>query len=135
MQNLLVVAMLHGEGDLREPVEELVLGHVVLAALPVDSLKALLDLALEVTIVSVVHHDAQLALLGLVHFAETHDVGVVEDFEDFGLVQRLPSLFLAHLCDVDLLDDSEAVVGEALDEVGCAKGANSKRAHFLVSLK
>ena len=86
MQDFLVVAMLDSQRDLSEPVEKFIFRHVVLPALPISSLESLLDLALEVSIVCIVHHDTQLALLRLVDFAELHDIGMVEDFENFGLV-------------------------------------------------
>jgi hypothetical protein len=110
MQNLFVVAMLNGEGDLGEPVQKLILGHIVLAALAVDCLEALLNFALKITIICVVHYDAQLALFGFVDFPETHDIGVVKHLQNLGLVQGLTSLFLAHLCDVNLLNHSKRVV-------------------------
>jgi len=79
MQDLLVMAMFDCESDLSEPIQELVFSHVILTALPVDSLEPLLDFLLQVTIVCVVHHNAELALLGLVNFAETSDIGMVEN--------------------------------------------------------
>ena len=135
MQNFLIMAVLHGEANLREPVQKLILSKVILPALSIDCLKALLDLALEVAIVSIIHHDAQLSLLCLVDFAETHDVGVVEYLQNFGLVQSLPPLLFAHLRNVDLLDDAEGVVRLALDFVGRAKRAHTKGANFLVLFK
>jgi len=46
MQDLLVVAMLDGEGDLCEPVEKLILSHVVFASLPICRLEPLFNLHL-----------------------------------------------------------------------------------------
>ena len=135
MQDLLVVTVLHGECDLGEPVEELILSHVVFPTLAIDSLEALLDFALQVTIVGIVHHNAQLALFGLVHLTETHNVGMVQHLQNFGLVKGLAAFLFAHLCDVDLLDDSVGVVRKTLHQVGSSKGANTESADLLVGLE
>lgn len=125
MQDLLVVAMLNSEGDLSEPIKEHILGHVVLAALPIGRLESLLDLHLQITIVCIVHHDTELAFLGLVYLTEAGNVYVVEDLQDFCLVQRLTALFLAHLCNVNLLDHRQCVVRKALHEIGSSKGTGT----------
>ena len=86
VQDFLIVAVLHGQCDLGEPVEELIFRKVVLASLTINSLKALLDLALHVTVVGVVHDNAELAFLGLVDFAETHDIWVIKHLKNLCLV-------------------------------------------------
>ena len=46
MQNFLVMAVLHGEANLREPIQELILCKVILPAISINCLVALLDFAL-----------------------------------------------------------------------------------------
>ena len=135
MQDFLVMAVLDRQRDLSEPIEEFIFSHVVFLAIPVCLLEALLDLALQVAVVGVVHHDAQLALLGLVDFAELDDVRVVEHLEDLCLVQRFTALFLAHLRDIDLFDHSERVVRHALHHVRGSEGTHAERADLLVRLE
>ena len=118
MQDFLIMAVLHGQCDLGEPVEELIFREVVLASLTINSLKALLDLALHVTVVGVVHDNAELAFLGLVDFAETHDIWVIKHLKNLCLVQSFTALLLAHLADIDLLNDGQIVIGQALDQIG-----------------
>ena len=86
MQDFLVVAMLNSQSDLREPVEKFIFSHVVLLSLTVDRLEALLNLSLQVTIVGVIHHNTELALLGLIDFAELYDVWMAKDLKNLRLV-------------------------------------------------
>ena len=106
MQNLAVVAVLERQADLREPVQDLilrevVLGHLRLALVP--SLK-FLDLQRHVAAISVVHHDAELALLRLVHLLEADDVRVVEHLKNLCFSECRLLVILAHLLDVNLFD-------------------------------
>ena len=110
MQNFLVMTVLHGEANLREPVQKLILSKVILPAISIDSLKALFDLSLKVAIVGIIHDDAQLSLLCLVDFAETYDVRMVKHFQDFRFVQSLSPLLFAHLSNINLLDNAEGIV-------------------------
>ena len=55
--------------------------------------------------VSIVHHDAKLSLLRFVHLLEPNYVRVVEDLQDLGLAECLLLFLLAHLLNVDLLDN------------------------------
>eukprot|EP00354_Favella_ehrenbergii_P006050 CAMPEP_0170477332 /NCGR_PEP_ID=MMETSP0123-20130129/18633_1 /TAXON_ID=182087 /ORGANISM="Favella ehrenbergii, Strain Fehren 1" /LENGTH=73 /DNA_ID=CAMNT_0010749037 /DNA_START=3291 /DNA_END=3512 /DNA_ORIENTATION=+ len=73
MDHLPVVDVLHAEADLSKPIKDLLLGEWP-PTLVLDSL-------LQITAIAVVHDDAQLAFLGLEHFNECHDVGVVEGLE------------------------------------------------------
>ena len=124
-----------GKGDLSEPVKELILSHVVFAALSISRLEPLLNFLLKVTIICVVHHDTELSLLGLVHLTEAGDVHVVEDLQDFCLVKSLATLFFTHLRNIDLLNDSELIVGQALDKISSSEGTGTEGADFLVRLE
>ena len=135
MQDLLVVTVLDGERDLSEPVEKLILRHVVLATLPVSGLEPLLNLLLQVSIIGIVHNDAKLALLRLVNFAEAGNVNMVEDLQDFRLVQCLATLLFAHLRDINLLDNRQLVVAEALHKISSSKGTSAECADLLIRLK
>ena len=129
------MTVLERECNLSEPVEQFILSKVVLAALSIRCLEPLLDLALQVTIVSVVHDDTKLSFFGFVHFTELGDVRMVKDFQDLCFVESFSSLFLTHLSDVDLLDHRKRVVRQALHEVSCAEGAHTEGAHLLVSFE
>ena len=95
MQNFPIVNMLQREANLGKPIEDMILAPILqLASIFLLDLVLFLDLALEVTAIGVVHDDTQLALLGLVDLLESDDVGMLEDFENFGLSKGLSSLIL-----------------------------------------
>ena len=77
----------------------------------------------QVAPISEIHDNAQVALLGLVDFAESDDVGVLEDFEDLRFFEGLCFLLLAHTGDVYLLDDAVGLVRLALNEEGLAESS------------
>jgi len=95
VQHFAVVDVFHGETDLHEVVQYLVF-------LEVFSAFAACYLLCEVAPVSLVHDNAQFALLGFVHLAKQYNVGVVQLFQDFGFHQGVFPLLLRHLCDVHL---------------------------------
>jgi len=78
--------MFHGERNLGEPIEQFVFGEVVHASRAIFLFESLLDFGLQIAAIRVVHNNAQLSFLGLVHFSETHDVRVVQHFENLGFV-------------------------------------------------
>lgn len=100
VQDLTIMYMLDRKTYLSEPLQDFVLRQVFLL---------LLEVVLQIAPVCVVHDNAELASLGLVDFAETNDVGVVEGFHDFCFVEGLLFLFFWHLGDVDLLDDGKSL--------------------------
>ena len=111
MEDLLVVHVFDGETDLSEPIKYLVFGKVVQFTLRVASELILrFYFALKVATVAVVHDDAQLALFGFVNLTEARNVGVVQHFENFGFLESLFPFFLAHLTDVNLLNDGHLLV-------------------------
>jgi len=127
VQNFAVVHVLHAEADLREPVEELALGEVA-PALVLDSLG-------QVAAVRVVHHDAEVALFGLVRFAEPHNTGVVANLQNLRLFQSLESLTLRHFFDHDLFNDRKLFVTLTLDEERFTKSALAEQLDFVVDLE
>ena len=58
-----------------------------------------------ITSIGVIHHYAELTFLSFIYFAESTNVGMVQNFQYLRLVQGLASFFFTHLGDVDLLDD------------------------------
>ena len=80
---------------LSKPIQQLTLSEV-LSSLPLNHL-------LEIATIGVVHDDAEFAFFGFIHFSEANDVGMIEYFEDFGLLQCVSFLFFAHACYVYLL--------------------------------
>jgi hypothetical protein len=60
--------------------------------------------------VCVVHNDAELASLGFVNLFEADDVGVVQDLQDLGFSEGFSLLILAHLGNINLLDDSIGLI-------------------------
>ena len=135
VQYLSIVNVLQRQADLREPVQHVILAPILqLSARPLFLLVLLLDAALQVAAVGVVHNDAQLPLLGLVHFPEADDVRVLQHFQDLRLPQRLPPLILIHILDINLLDYCVLLVGLALHEIRRTEGANAQCLDFLVRL-
>ena len=78
MQNFFVVYVFHGEADLCEKIQQLVLRPVLRLTRGVLCLCTLLNLRLKVPAICVVHYDAEFALFCLVHFSETHDIRMVQ---------------------------------------------------------
>ena len=134
MQDFAIVAVLQSEADLCEVVQDLILSEVLEHASLLLVLVLILDLRLHIAIVSIVHHDAQLALLCLVDLAETNDIGVAEDLQDFCLTQSLFALVIRHLLDINLLDDGVSPVGLALNKVCRAERARAQSRHLLIRL-
>ena len=127
MQNLSVVHMLEPQAYLSEPVEDLRLGK--------EPAALLLDHFLEIATVRVVHHDAQLALFSLIDLAETNNIGMIKDLQDLSLLQGVLPLILAHLANVDLLDDGELLGALALHQEGLTEGSLTEQLNFLVDLE
>ena len=127
MQNLSVVHMLEPQADLSEPIKDLRLGE--------EPPALLLDHFLEISSVRVVHNDAQLALLSLIDLAETNNIGMIENLQDFSLLQSVLPLILAHLSNVDLLDDGELLGTLALHQERFTEGSLTEQLDLLVDLE
>ncbi len=90
------MAMLQRQANLSEPVEYLIFREVLELACARLVLVLVLDLGLKVAIVCVIHDNAQLAFLRFVNFAESNDVRVVENFENFSFTQSFLALVITH---------------------------------------
>jgi len=79
MQDLSIVTVLESETNLREPVKNLVFCVVFPRGgwLPLVFRLHFLDLASHVSSISMVHHNAKLPLLCLIHFFKSDDVRVI----------------------------------------------------------
>ena len=132
MKDFPIMAMLQRQANLSEPVEYLIFREVLELACARLVLVLVLDLCLKVTIVCVIHDYAQLAFLRFVNFAESYDVWVVENFENFSLTQSFLALIITHRLNIDLLDDCVLSVGLALHEVGGSEGACAESRDLLV---
>lgn len=81
---------------MREPVQDL--------AFREEMALLALDLLLQVSPFPVLHHDAELLLLGLVDLTALHDVRVITNFEDLHFPQKQADLRLVEEFHVYLLD-------------------------------
>ena len=77
VQNLSVMHMLHAQTNLSKPIQNLGLRKVS-PFLVLDSLG-------QITTIGIVHHDAEVTFFGFVGFAESHNVGMIEDLENLCL--------------------------------------------------
>lgn len=127
MQNLSVVHMLEPQADLSEPVKDLRLGK--------EPTALLLDHFLEIPSIRIVHNDAQLALFSFIDLAETNNIGMIQDLQDLSLLESVLALILAHLPDVDLLNDGELLGTLALHQEGLTEGSLTKQLDLLVDLE
>jgi hypothetical protein len=118
VQDFLVVGVLQRETNLRDPGKDLIFAKVHRPALSILDLRLVPDFGLEVAVVAVVHHDAQLALFGFVHLAEPRYVRVVQHFQYFGFPESFFPLFLCHFANVDLLYYRVGLVRLALNQEG-----------------
>ena len=107
------MAVLEGEANLREVVEDLVLRERRIL------LSALLNLVSELAVISELHHDVQVPLFVLEDVLETDDVRVVKNFENTSFISRASALFVSHVLQVHLLNHPE-FVAVASDEVSVA---------------
>lgn len=126
--------MFQSEAYLREVVQYLILSEIFENACLLLVFVLFLDLALHITVVGVVHDDAQLALLSLVDLAEANDIRVAQHFQDFRLPQGFLALFITHLLDINLLDDSVLSDGLTLDEIGRPERPCPQGRHLLIGL-
>ena len=110
MQYLAVVAMLNGKTDLGEKVEYLIFSEVFENSGFGLLLMLIFYLCLQVSVVSVVHDYAQLALFRFVYFSKANNVRMAEDFKNLCLSESLLSLFVTQLLNINLLDDSKFTI-------------------------
>ena len=113
MKNFSIVHVLQPQADLSEPVE-----YETLAK---EAAPLLLNHFLEITPVCIVHHDAELALFGLVNLTESDYVGMIQCFENFGFFKRVVSLVFTHFPDVHLLYHSHFLGRLTFHEEGLAE--------------
>ena len=73
--------------------------------------------------VSIVHNDAELALLGLVDLSEADDVRVNQLLEDLGFLKRGLLLLARHGCQIHLFDHAVLPCIHLLHKKGLPKGA------------
>jgi hypothetical protein len=121
VQYLAVMAMLDGKTDLSEKVEHLIFSEVFKHPSFGLLLMLIFYLCLQVSVVSVVHDYAKLALFSFVYFSKANNVRMAEDFKNLGLSESLLSLFITQLLNINLLDNSKFTIGLALNKVGCSE--------------
>jgi hypothetical protein len=115
------MAMLDCKANLSEKIEHLILCEVLDDASLCLLLMLVFDLCLQVSIVSIVHDYAKLALFRFVYFSKANNVRMAEDFKNLCLSESLLSLFITQLLNINLLDNSKFTIGLALNEVGCSE--------------
>jgi hypothetical protein len=115
VEDLLVVGVFDGEANLSEPVQHLILGEELHSTRGVFNFGLRFDFGLQVTIVTVVHHDAKFAFFSFVNFSEAGDIRVVQNLEDLCFLQGFFSLLFVHFSNVDLLDNGLGFIRLALD--------------------
>ena len=81
-----------------------------------------------------VHHNAKLLALGLVHLPESDDIRVLQNLQNLGLLHGFSPLLVGLGRDVDLLDHSIGLVRHALDESGSARLPRAESLELLVHL-
>lgn len=97
--------MLERQANLGKPTEDLLFRVILQRAGLGLLLVLLLNLALEVSSICIVHDDAKLSFFGLIDFSETDDVRMVQHLQNLCFPQGFLSLLFTHCLDVDLLDD------------------------------
>ena len=92
MNDLSVMTVLQCEAYLSKPIEYLILSEKLLLC------RFFTTFLIEIAAINVFHDDAQLALLGLIDFFESHDIWMAtEDLKDLGLLQSVLPLLLIKL--------------------------------------
>jgi len=79
MQDLLVMAVLQRKADLGKPVQHLIFRKINWLSL-VSDFGLIFYLGLEITIITIVHHDTKFPFLGFVDLSEASDVWMIQDF-------------------------------------------------------
>jgi hypothetical protein len=98
MKDFTIVHVLQPEADLSEPVQDLVFTKM--------SVSLLFYQLLEISAVSEVHHDAEMALLSLVDFSECYYIRMVEYLQNLCLFHSIFPLPFRHRLNIYLLNDT-----------------------------
>lgn len=88
-------------------------------------LQSVLHFSLEITTISVIHHNTELSLFGLIDLTEADNVRMVKYFQNLGFEKSFPLLLLTHSRDIYLLDDSHLFVRLAFNQVSCSERASA----------
>lgn len=123
--------MLHAKANLSEPVQNLLLLDIVRCT----DVTVLFDFSLQVSAIGISHDNAQLSLFGLVDLLKLHDIRVMQDFKDLGLLHSLNFFLLAHGSDVNFLNDGVLAVRFGLHEECFTKGALSEQLDLLIAFE
>ena len=119
--------MFHAQTNLSKPIQNLGLRKV--------STFLVLNSFCQITTIGIVHNDAEMTFFGFVGFAESHNIGMIEDLENLCLFQSLKSLFLRHFGNYDLLDYSKLFVRLALNKECFSKCSFSEELDLIVDFK
>ena len=79
------MTVLHGQAYLSKQVESLVLSEILKDSSLLLLLVFVLNLGLQVSVISIVHDDTQLALLCLIDLTEANNVWMAQHLQDFSL--------------------------------------------------
>ena len=128
------MTVLHCQAYLSKQVESLVLSEILKDPSLLLLLVFVLDLGLQVSVISIVHDDTQLALLCLIDLAEANNVGMAQHLQDLSLPKCLFSFLVAQLLDINLLDNGILSIRLALDEVCGTEGSSAEGGNLFVGL-
>lgn len=113
MDNFPIVHMLHAEAHLSKPIQDL-----IFAKRPPS---LLFDFLSNITAISIVHDDTELAFFSLEGLNKLDDVGMLHVLDNFGLLESFLFFALTHSSDVDDFHDAHEAVAHSLDEIGFSK--------------
>ena len=119
--------MFHAQTNLSKPIQNLSFRKV--------SAFLVLNFLSQITTISVVHHNTEMTFFGFVGFAESHNIGMIEDLKNLCLFESLKSLFLRHFGNYDLLDYSKLFVRLTLDKESFSESSLSEELDLIVDFK
>ena len=100
MQNFPIVTMLHGEANLREPVEDGVLREQITST---DFL-SFFDFGGKISSICIVHNNAELSFLSFIDFPEMNDIRMIENLQNLCFLDSIFLFLLRHAGNINLLD-------------------------------
>ena len=113
VQDLAIMYMLHTKTDLGKPIHDLGFREVPSALVCYKLCK--------ITSISEVHDNTKMAFLCFVKLPESHNVWMVQYFENLCLFECLFFLSFTHLSNVDLFDDTQISVTFTFNKIRLAK--------------
>ena len=127
MQNLAIMYVLHTKTDLGKPIHDLGFREVSSSLVCYKLCK--------VTSISEVHYNTEMAFFCFVKLPESHNVWMIQYFENLCFFERLFFLSFTHLSYVDLFDDTQISITFTFNKVRLTECTFSQKLFLFVDFE